>query len=325
MTGRPLRKVSMGNFSVLGVMLGYTHMPIELRRFGVNTFPPETGVAVHAALCELVAGGTIRPMIGRRIALAEVARHSTTTSTAVPPAAPSSTSRSGSTGLRNEPAAHDRSSPRAAASRDTSGPKMNRWNGATAYQYARPNRPRGGTARVARHVPPSSSRRDRPLEPGVARQAHLGAESQQSRRLDCLDSPEVDDITYPQRRSDDDVRAACRHRRPRRSSQPRTTHSEFPTSQPRSPPSAHISRNSGVGCRVGLDDLTVGEHGGARPLGIGRHRIGGRSAVHLGVGPAGGHVELTDSSQRELDCRHGTRSARAAQRRRSRGRAPRPR
>ncbi len=48
LTGRPLRKVSMGNFSVLGVMLGYTDMPIEFRRFGVNTFPPEVGREVHA-------------------------------------------------------------------------------------------------------------------------------------------------------------------------------------------------------------------------------------------------------------------------------------
>ncbi len=64
LTGRPLRKVSMGNISILGVMLGYASMPVELRRFGINTFPPETGVAVHAALCELVAAGTVRP--GRR-------------------------------------------------------------------------------------------------------------------------------------------------------------------------------------------------------------------------------------------------------------------
>ncbi len=73
MTGRPLRKVSMGNFSVLGVMLGYTHMPIELRKFGINTFPPETGVAVHTALCELVAAGSIHPVVGRRIRLDDVA------------------------------------------------------------------------------------------------------------------------------------------------------------------------------------------------------------------------------------------------------------
>ncbi len=72
-TGRPLRRVSMGNISILGVMLGYSEMPIELRRFGINTFPPETGRAVHAALCDLVTAGSIRPVIGRRIAMAEVA------------------------------------------------------------------------------------------------------------------------------------------------------------------------------------------------------------------------------------------------------------
>jgi NADPH2:quinone reductase len=72
-TGRPLRKVSMGNFSVLGVMLGYTDMPIEFRKFGVNTFPPEVGREVHGALLELVAAGAIRPVIGRRISMGDVA------------------------------------------------------------------------------------------------------------------------------------------------------------------------------------------------------------------------------------------------------------
>jgi NADPH2:quinone reductase len=73
LTGRPLRRVAMGNFSVLGVMLAYTEMPAELRRFGINTFGPETGRAVHAALLALVADGSIRPVIGRRIAMEAVA------------------------------------------------------------------------------------------------------------------------------------------------------------------------------------------------------------------------------------------------------------
>jgi NADPH2:quinone reductase len=73
LTGRPLRKVSMGNFSVLGVMMGYNEMPIEFRKFGVNTFPPEVGREVHGALLELVAAGAIRPVIGRRISMDEVA------------------------------------------------------------------------------------------------------------------------------------------------------------------------------------------------------------------------------------------------------------
>lgn len=73
LTGRPLRKISMGNISVLGVMLGYNDMPIELRKFGLNTFPPATGREVHAALLALVADGKIRPVVGRRIRMADVA------------------------------------------------------------------------------------------------------------------------------------------------------------------------------------------------------------------------------------------------------------
>src|SRR5438309_444861 len=73
LTGKPLRKVSMGNFSVAGVMMAYASTPIEFRRFGVNMFPPETGLEVHAALCALVTSGAIRPAIGRRIGMTEVA------------------------------------------------------------------------------------------------------------------------------------------------------------------------------------------------------------------------------------------------------------
>ena len=72
LTGRPLRKVSMGNFSVLGVMLGYNEMPVEFRRFGLNTFPPAVGREVHAALLDLVASGAVRPVVGRRITMADV-------------------------------------------------------------------------------------------------------------------------------------------------------------------------------------------------------------------------------------------------------------
>jgi NADPH2:quinone reductase len=73
LTGRPLRKVSMGNFSVVGVMMAYASLPLDFRRFGVNPFPPETGPEVHAALCALVTSGAIRPTIGRRIAMSDVA------------------------------------------------------------------------------------------------------------------------------------------------------------------------------------------------------------------------------------------------------------
>lgn len=72
LTGRPLRKVSMGNFAVLGVMLSYNHVPLAFRKFGVHPNPPELGQQVHGALRELVAAGKIRPYIGRRIGLDEV-------------------------------------------------------------------------------------------------------------------------------------------------------------------------------------------------------------------------------------------------------------
>ena len=72
--GKPLRKVSVGNFSVLGVMLAYTNAMAGLRKFGLNPFPPETGAEVHAALCALVTSGAIRPAIGRRITMDQVAQ-----------------------------------------------------------------------------------------------------------------------------------------------------------------------------------------------------------------------------------------------------------
>jgi NADPH:quinone reductase len=72
-TGRPLRKVSMANFSVLGVMLAYGLPYAPMRRMGLNFYPPEIGRQVHAALCALVAAGRIRPAIGRRIRMDEVA------------------------------------------------------------------------------------------------------------------------------------------------------------------------------------------------------------------------------------------------------------
>ncbi|MCU1374247.1 MAG: Zn-dependent oxidoreductase, NADPH:quinone reductase [Actinomycetia bacterium] len=72
-TGKPLRKVSMGNFSVHGLMVSYNHAPLPMRKFGVHPNPIELGPKVHGALCELVTSGAIRPVIGRRIGLDEVA------------------------------------------------------------------------------------------------------------------------------------------------------------------------------------------------------------------------------------------------------------
>jgi len=73
MTGRPLRKVSMANLTVVGVILAYLDAPLEFRRFGVNPFPPSVGERVHAELLELVAAGSIRPTVGRVVGFDEVA------------------------------------------------------------------------------------------------------------------------------------------------------------------------------------------------------------------------------------------------------------
>jgi NADPH2:quinone reductase len=73
LTGRPLRKVATGNLTVLGVVLAYLDLPPELRRFGINPFPPSVGREVHAAVLELLAAGAVRPVIGRRIRMDEVA------------------------------------------------------------------------------------------------------------------------------------------------------------------------------------------------------------------------------------------------------------
>jgi NADPH2:quinone reductase len=73
MTGRPLRKVSTGNFSVVGVLLAYMPASALMQRFGVNPNPPERGAEVHTALGKLITDGTIRPYIGRIIGLGDVA------------------------------------------------------------------------------------------------------------------------------------------------------------------------------------------------------------------------------------------------------------
>lgn len=74
LTGKPLRKVSMGNFSVHGVMLSYNDTPLFMRKFGVHPNPIALGPEVHAALCKLVSEGKVRPYVGQRIGLGDVAQ-----------------------------------------------------------------------------------------------------------------------------------------------------------------------------------------------------------------------------------------------------------
>jgi NADPH2:quinone reductase len=70
--GRALRKVSMGNFSVVGVLLAYAEPNQLMRQFGLNLLGPETGQQVHAALRALVAAGALKPVVGRTITLDQV-------------------------------------------------------------------------------------------------------------------------------------------------------------------------------------------------------------------------------------------------------------
>jgi NADPH:quinone reductase len=72
LTGRPLRKVSMANLTVMGVLLAYFDTPRAFRQFGINAFPPEVGERVHAALLELVATGAVTPYVGRVVEMDEV-------------------------------------------------------------------------------------------------------------------------------------------------------------------------------------------------------------------------------------------------------------
>ncbi len=70
--GKPLRRVSMANFSVLGLMLSYNPAPRMLRKMGLQPLPPSTGVAVHSALTDLIDRGAIRPTVQRRVTMDQV-------------------------------------------------------------------------------------------------------------------------------------------------------------------------------------------------------------------------------------------------------------
>src|SRR6185503_3507011 len=72
MTGRPLRMACIGNISIVGVMVAWMDdVDPGMRRFGFNPFGRETADEVHAALLALVADGSIRPSVGRRVTMAE--------------------------------------------------------------------------------------------------------------------------------------------------------------------------------------------------------------------------------------------------------------
>jgi len=75
MTGRPLRMACIGNIDVVGVMLAWVE-PVDpgMRRFGFNPFGRDVADEVHADLLRLAAEGTIRPFVGRRVAMTDAGR-----------------------------------------------------------------------------------------------------------------------------------------------------------------------------------------------------------------------------------------------------------
>ena len=80
MTGRPLRMACIGNIDIVGVMLAWVDdVDPGMRRFGFNPFGRDVADEVHADLLALVADGTIRPAIGRRVPWRRPARPSTST------------------------------------------------------------------------------------------------------------------------------------------------------------------------------------------------------------------------------------------------------
>jgi len=70
--GKPLRKVSTGNFSVLGVMLSYNNAMRPLRKMGMQPYAPTVGREIHAALCDLIASGSIEPTVERLVKMHDV-------------------------------------------------------------------------------------------------------------------------------------------------------------------------------------------------------------------------------------------------------------
>jgi NADPH2:quinone reductase len=72
MTGRPLRMACIGNISIVGVMLAWVdEVDPGMRRFGFNPFGRDVADEVHADLLRQVAEGHIRPVVGRRVAMAD--------------------------------------------------------------------------------------------------------------------------------------------------------------------------------------------------------------------------------------------------------------
>ena len=70
MTGRPLRMACIGNIDLVGVMVAWVDkVDPGMRRFGFNPYGRDVADEVHADLVRLVADGSVRPHVGRRITM----------------------------------------------------------------------------------------------------------------------------------------------------------------------------------------------------------------------------------------------------------------
>ena len=73
MAGRPLRMACIGNIDIVAVMVAWVDgVDPGMRRFGFNPFGRDVADEVHDDLLRLAAEGKIRPLLGRRITMAEV-------------------------------------------------------------------------------------------------------------------------------------------------------------------------------------------------------------------------------------------------------------
>ena len=72
MTGRPLRMACIGNIDIVAVMVAWADsVDPGMRRFGFNPFGRDVADEIHADLLRLVADGSIRPSVGRRVTMEE--------------------------------------------------------------------------------------------------------------------------------------------------------------------------------------------------------------------------------------------------------------
>src|SRR5665213_4335869 len=72
MTGRPLRMACIGNIDLVGVMVAWVDkVDPGMRRFGFNPYGRDVADEVHTDLLRLVAEGSVRPHVGRRVTMEE--------------------------------------------------------------------------------------------------------------------------------------------------------------------------------------------------------------------------------------------------------------